>query len=237
MIRLKKLGHIQLRVADLERSKAFYRDVLGFRVAEQDPKHGDLFMTLGEDFHTLDMAPHESPETARGPARPLGVAHIAFQVASYEALGRPIGRCSSTACGSSARWTTSTSGAPTSLTPTAIAWKSTTRCRARSRAFRKVAATRTASYPSAAWESRCRPGSSNGGPVVSPDHSFRNNRERAPLVVGNGPMTQAFKPFKSFNRYASFNPPSSSSPAVVGEERDGGCNGLNGLNVLNPYWM
>ena len=60
-------------MADLERSKAFYRDVLGFRVAEQDPKHGDLFMTLGEDFHTLDMAPHESPETARGLGRPLGV--------------------------------------------------------------------------------------------------------------------------------------------------------------------
>ena len=73
-------------MADLERSKAFYRDVLGFRVAEQDPKHGDLFMTLGEDFHTLDMAPHESPETVRGLARPLGVAPIAFQVASYEAL-------------------------------------------------------------------------------------------------------------------------------------------------------
>src|SRR5213595_1751099 len=106
MIRLKKLGHIQLRVADLERSKAFYRDVLGFRVAEQDAKHGDLFMTLGEDFHTLDMAQHESPEIARGPGRPLGVAHIAFQVASYEALGRPTARCLSTACGSSARWTT-----------------------------------------------------------------------------------------------------------------------------------
>ena len=87
MIGLKKLGHIQLRVADLERSKAFYSDVLGFRVAEQDPKHGDLFMTLGEDFHTLDMAQHENPESAKGPARPLGVAHIAFQVASYEALG------------------------------------------------------------------------------------------------------------------------------------------------------
>ena len=86
MIRLKKLGHIQLRVGDLERSKAFYRDVLGFRVAEQDPKHGDLFMTLGEDFHTLDMAQHENPETAKGSVRPLGVAHIAFQVASYEGL-------------------------------------------------------------------------------------------------------------------------------------------------------
>jgi hypothetical protein len=33
------------------------------------------------------MAQHESPEAARGPERPLGVAHIAFQVASYEALG------------------------------------------------------------------------------------------------------------------------------------------------------
>jgi catechol-2,3-dioxygenase len=86
MIRLKKIGHVQLRVADLERSKAFYRDVLGFRVAEQDPKHGDVFMTLGEDFHTLDLAPHESPETAKGPSRPLGVGHIAFQVSSYQAL-------------------------------------------------------------------------------------------------------------------------------------------------------
>ena len=87
MIRLKKLGHVQLRVADLERSKAFYRDVLGFRVAEQDPTHSDLFMTLGEDFHTLDLAQHPSPETDRGPSRSLGVAHIAFQVSSYEALG------------------------------------------------------------------------------------------------------------------------------------------------------
>jgi catechol-2,3-dioxygenase len=87
MIRLKKIGHVQLRVADLERSKAFYRDVLGFRVSEQDPQHGgDVFMTLGEDFHTLDLAQHPSPETGRGPSRPVGLAHIAFQVPSYEAL-------------------------------------------------------------------------------------------------------------------------------------------------------
>jgi catechol 2,3-dioxygenase len=86
MIRLKKIGHVQLRVADLERSKAFYCDVLGFRVAEQDPKHGDVFMTLGEDFHTLDLAQHPSPETGQGPSRPVGLAHIAFQVPTYEAL-------------------------------------------------------------------------------------------------------------------------------------------------------
>ena len=28
-----------------------------------------------------------TPETGQGPARPVGVAHIAFQVASYEVLG------------------------------------------------------------------------------------------------------------------------------------------------------
>ena len=89
MIRLTKIGHVLLRVADLERSKAFYCNVIGFRVAEQDPEHGqDAFMTLGDDFHTLDIAQHPTPETADSPSRTrLGVAHIAFQVASYGALG------------------------------------------------------------------------------------------------------------------------------------------------------
>jgi catechol-2,3-dioxygenase len=87
MIRLKKIGHVNLRVADIERSKAFYRDVLGFRIAEEDPDHGGVFMTLGEDFHTLDLAQHPSPKGATGPSRTqIGVAHVAFQVASYDAL-------------------------------------------------------------------------------------------------------------------------------------------------------
>ena len=106
MIRLKKLGHIQLRVADLERSKAFYRDVLGFRVAEQDPKHGDLFMTLGEDFHTLDMAQHENPETARALHGRSVLPTSPSKWRATRRWGRLTGPCSSMACGSSARWTT-----------------------------------------------------------------------------------------------------------------------------------
>ena len=87
MIRLTKIGHVLVRVADLERSKKFYRDVLGFGVAEEDPQHGGVFMTLGDDFHTLDLAQHPNPETADGPSKkPLGVAHVAFQVPTYEAL-------------------------------------------------------------------------------------------------------------------------------------------------------
>jgi hypothetical protein len=37
--------------------------------------------------------------------------------------------------------------------------------------------------------------------------------------------------------HAPFNPPPSSSPASVGEERGGGWNSWNGLNVLNGHGM
>jgi len=87
MIRLKKIGHVLLRVSDLERSKQFYTEALGFRVAEEDPDHGGAFLTLGDGFHTIDLSPHPSPESAPLP-RPgqMGLIHIAFQVDSYEAL-------------------------------------------------------------------------------------------------------------------------------------------------------
>jgi catechol-2,3-dioxygenase len=87
MIKLKGIGHVNLRVADQEASKRFYRDVLGFVIAEEDPEHGGVFMTLGENFHTLDIGQHPAPETAQRPQRgQIGLAHIAFQVGSYAAL-------------------------------------------------------------------------------------------------------------------------------------------------------
>ena len=87
MIKLAGIGHVLLRVADEEASKRFYRDVLGFRVAEQDPDHGGVFMTLGDGFHTIDITQHPSPESARQPEKGgLGLIHIAFKVGSYAAL-------------------------------------------------------------------------------------------------------------------------------------------------------
>jgi len=87
MIKLKGIGHVNLRVADQEVSKRFYRDILGFLIAEEDPEHGGVFMTLGDNFHTLDIGQHPSPETAQRPQRgQIGLGHIAFQVGSYAAL-------------------------------------------------------------------------------------------------------------------------------------------------------
>jgi catechol 2,3-dioxygenase-like lactoylglutathione lyase family enzyme len=87
MIKLAGIGHVLLRVADEEASKRFYHDALGFQIAEQDPKHGGVFMTLGDGFHTLDITQHPSPSEAVRPQRgQLGLVHIAFKVASYAAL-------------------------------------------------------------------------------------------------------------------------------------------------------
>ena len=87
MIKLAGIGHVLLRVTDEEASKRFYRDALGFRVAEQDPEHGGVFMTLGDGFHTLDITQHPAPQDAARQERGgLGLVHIAFKVASYAAL-------------------------------------------------------------------------------------------------------------------------------------------------------
>jgi catechol-2,3-dioxygenase len=87
MMKLERIGHVNLCVADQEVSKRFYRDVLGFAVSEEDPGHGGVFMTLGDNYHTLDVWSHPKPETAIRPQRgQIGLVHIAFQVASYAAL-------------------------------------------------------------------------------------------------------------------------------------------------------
>src|SRR5579862_7405047 len=87
MIKRAGIGHVLLRVTDEEESKRFYRDVLGFLVAEQDPEHGGVFMTLGDGFHTIDITQHPEAHRAAQPEKGgLGLIHIAFKVASYAAL-------------------------------------------------------------------------------------------------------------------------------------------------------
>ena len=68
MINLSAIGHVLLRVTDEEASKRFYRDVLGFRIAEQDSVHGGVFMTLGDGFHTIDIVQHPTPQDTPRPS-------------------------------------------------------------------------------------------------------------------------------------------------------------------------
>ena len=87
MIRLNGIGHVLLRVSDVERSRAFYSTILGLKVVEEDPEHGGVFMALEGQAHTVDLFPVQDPTTApRAAPGGVGVHHVAFHVASEAAL-------------------------------------------------------------------------------------------------------------------------------------------------------
>ena len=88
MIKIQRLGHVLFSVRDLERSKDFYTRILGFKVLEQDPEHGGVFLAIGGNGNTLDLFPCKDPDGAASPAgqlsntNGLGVRHTAFAVDS-----------------------------------------------------------------------------------------------------------------------------------------------------------
>jgi len=94
MIKLQRIGHILLNVRDVERSKAFYTGILGFKVLEQDPNHGGVFLSLAEHGNTLDLFPSSNPDAYPQPKpgvgrrEGLGVKHTAFAVETEEDLKR-----------------------------------------------------------------------------------------------------------------------------------------------------
>lgn len=91
-IKLQRLGHILIAVRDLEVSKRFYIDLLGFKLLEQDPEHGGVFLTIGDYGNTLDIFPSDDPDASPpstgtgGAMLGLGVKHFAFAVATEEDL-------------------------------------------------------------------------------------------------------------------------------------------------------
>jgi catechol-2,3-dioxygenase len=87
MIRLTGIGHVLLRVLNLEASTKFYSEVLGFRVLEEDPEHGGTFMALEGQSHAIDLFPVKDAEAARKQTPGVrGLGHIAFRVESEAAL-------------------------------------------------------------------------------------------------------------------------------------------------------
>jgi catechol 2,3-dioxygenase len=75
-MKVKELGHVVLRVSDLGRAEAFYRDVLGLPVCARYKERQMVFFSLG-DHHDFAIAGGNSPDAAPDT---VGLAHVAFKI-------------------------------------------------------------------------------------------------------------------------------------------------------------
>jgi catechol-2,3-dioxygenase len=83
-----KLGHLVLRVRDLERSERFYTEVLGLRKTGGIPGVMAFFSTQSNpDSHDLALMRVGPHAPGADPSR-VGLYHFAYQVDSEEALAQ-----------------------------------------------------------------------------------------------------------------------------------------------------
>lgn len=72
-----RIGHVHLKVADLERSLAFYRDVLGFELTQRFGSQA-AFLSAGGYHHHLGLNTWESPGGQPPPPGATGLYHVAI---------------------------------------------------------------------------------------------------------------------------------------------------------------
>src|SRR4051794_34873828 len=89
-----RVGHVHLRVTDLERALVFYRDGLGFGVTA-DARHIGLDMVLlaaGDYHHHIGLNTFGSAGGDPAPAGHAGLYHVAFVYPDRRELGRAVQR-------------------------------------------------------------------------------------------------------------------------------------------------
>jgi catechol 2,3-dioxygenase len=85
------IGHVHLKVADLERAIGFYRDVLGFDLMQQ---LGDqaAFLSAGGYHHHIGLNTWESKGGSPPPPGTTGLYHVAIRYPNRAALADALKR-------------------------------------------------------------------------------------------------------------------------------------------------
>ena len=72
-----RIGHVHLKVADLERAIAFYRDVLGFQLTQRFGRNA-AFLSAGGYHHHIGLNTWESAGGSPPPPGSTGLYHVAI---------------------------------------------------------------------------------------------------------------------------------------------------------------
>jgi catechol 2,3-dioxygenase len=84
------IGHVHLKVADLDRAVAFYSGVLGFDVITRWP--GAAFLSAGGYHHHIGLNTWESAGGSPPPPGTTGLYHVAIRYPDRAALGEALQR-------------------------------------------------------------------------------------------------------------------------------------------------
>jgi len=85
------IGHVHLKVADIDRALAFYRDVLGFEVMQ---RLGDsaAFLSAGGYHHHIGLNTWESRGGPPSPRGTTGLYHVAIRFPDRQTLAQAVRR-------------------------------------------------------------------------------------------------------------------------------------------------
>jgi catechol 2,3-dioxygenase len=85
------IGHVHLKVSDIDRALAFYRDILGFDVVQ---RHGDqaAFISAGGYHHHLGLNTWESRGGSAPPPGTTGLYHVAIRYPTRATLAGALRR-------------------------------------------------------------------------------------------------------------------------------------------------
>jgi len=86
-----RVGHIHLRVGDIERSLRFYRDALGFEVTQRYGRDA-VFLSAGGYHHHIGLNAWESKGGTAPPPGSTGLYHVAFLYPTRAALADALRR-------------------------------------------------------------------------------------------------------------------------------------------------
>ena len=136
-----RIGHVHLRVADLDRALAFYHGVLGFEITQQMGSHA-AFLSAGGYHHHIGLNTWESRGGPPPPRGTTGLYHLAILYPDRATLADALARLVRAGSRSTAPPTTASARRSTSATPTATAWSCTATAPKRSGRARPTARSR-----------------------------------------------------------------------------------------------